>query len=138
MRILHAMMRAYAYAYHFLTALFLLGIAVVTYLGGKHTIDTGGMTDMTGEPLTRALLGIGLGGIVCVILAILGRFRWLFTIYAACAMVTMFRWFFLSSYRFENADAFQGAIWLFVGSVGAFLCSFPKMGSRTASVIRRR
>jgi hypothetical protein len=135
MKILHALMRAYAYIYHFLLAAALTGIATVAYLSGVHNINTGGMMSLTGLQLTQCLLGIGLMGIVAVLLAVFGILRFLFPIYAAGAAFTLFRWFFASGYRFGSMEAFQWGIALFVGALGALLCSLLelKAGDRKRS-----
>lgn len=127
MSIVHALLRLYAYGFHFLMAAFLVGLAVVAYVSGTHNLDPGGMVNYAGKELTDCLLGIGLTGVVVVILAILNKLRWLFPVYALLAMITLFRWFFVSSYRFPDRDAFWGALWLFVGAVGAFLGSLMEL-----------
>jgi hypothetical protein len=127
MSFVHGLLRIYAYAYHFLMAAFLVGLSVVAYLSGVHNIDSGGMVSYSGKELTDCLLGIGLAGIVVVVLAVTNKFRWLFPIYALLAMITLFRWFFVSGYRFADRDAFWGSVWLFVGAVGAFLASLLEM-----------
>lgn len=127
MSIVHGLLRFYAYAYHFLMAAFLVGLAAVAYISGTHNLDPGGMVSYSGKELSDCLLGIGLTGIVVVILAILNKLRWLFPVYALLAMITLFRWFFVSSYRFSDRDAFWGGVWLFVGAVGAFLGSLMEL-----------
>ena len=127
MSIVHGLLRFYAYAYHFLMAAFLVGLAAVAYISGTHNLDPGGMVSYSGKELSDCLLGIGLTGIVVVILAILNKLRWLFPVYALLAMITLFRWFFVSSYRFSDRDAFWGGVGLFVGAVGAFLGSLMEL-----------
>lgn len=123
MRAWNALLRTFASAYHFGVGVFLAGLAAVAYVGGVHNINTGGMTAAAGASLSRDLLLIGCGGILLSILALLGRFRWLFSLYCALAAVTMFRWFFASSYKFSSDTDFRWAIYLFAGAVGALLCS---------------
>lgn len=130
MQILHALFRAYAYVYYFVLAAFLAGIALVAYLTGVHNINTGGMTTVTGETLSRMLLAIGVVGIATVLLALLGIVRWLFPLFAIAAVVTMFRWLFLSPYSFGSAESFRLAILLFLGAIVAMLCSFLEFKNR--------
>ena len=137
MKILHALMRAYAYIFHFLLAAVLTGIATVAYLSGVHNINTGGMMSLTGLQLTQCLMGIGLMGIVSVLLAVFGVLRFLFPIYAAGATFTLFRWFFASGYRFGSMEAFQWGIALFVGCVGALLCSLLELKASDRKRSRR-
>jgi hypothetical protein len=127
MSIVHGLLRYYAYAYHFLMAAFLVGLAAVAYVSGTHNLEPGGMVNYSGKELTDCLLGIGLTGIVVVFLALFNKLRWLFPIYALLAMLTLFRWFFVSSYRFSDRDAFWSALGLFAGAVGAFLGSLMEL-----------
>lgn len=130
MRILHALMRAYAYLYHFILAALLAGIALVAYLTGVHNINTGGMTTIAGKDLSQLLLGMGILGMVLVILAILGIARWLFPLYAIGIAILMFRWLFMSPYSFSGGGEFRGAILLFLGAFLAMLFSFLEFRSR--------
>jgi hypothetical protein len=124
MKAINPLLRWYAYIYFFLLSAFLTGIALVAYKSGLHNINTGGMTTVTGEPLTRLLMAIGLCGILAVVLAIAGKFRWLLQAFGVLAVVTMFRCLFVSSYRFESSSAFQIAIWLFLAAIVAAACTF--------------
>jgi hypothetical protein len=132
MAILNALLRYYAYLYHFLSAAFLAGLGLVAYLTGVHNLNTGGMMKLSGVQLSQCLIGIGVTGIVVVVLAVLGRFRFLFPIYATLAAFTMFRWFFASGYSFGTKEAFQGGLLYFAGAAGAMLCSFLDLRSSKA------
>lgn len=138
MRFVHVLLRTYAYLYHFLLAGFLLGLSVVAYLSGTHSLDAGGMMSLTGQDLTNCLLGIGLLGVTIVLLVIFNKLRWLFPIYALGAVFTLFRWFFSSSFVFEDQKAFEGAAWLFMGAIGAFLCSLLELKRGRPAVHRKK
>jgi hypothetical protein len=124
MKALNALLRWYAYLYFFLLSAFLAGVAVVAYQSGTHNINTGGMTSVTGEPLSRLLLTIGLAGIVVVSLAIFGKLRWLLPAFAILAVLTMFQCLFLSAYRFESVSSFRTAVLFFLGGIVAAACTF--------------
>ncbi len=124
MKQLNALLRWYAYIYFFILSAFLLGLAVVAYQSGLHNINTGGMTTVAGEPLSRLLLVIGLCGLAAVSLAIFGKLRWLLSAFAAVAMVAMFRGLFVSPFRFESASSFRIAVLIFLGGVVATACTF--------------
>lgn len=119
MKALNALLRWFAYIYFFLLSALLVGLALVAYQSGMHNINTGGMTSVTGEPLSRLLMAIGLAGIVIVNLAIFGKLRWLLPVFAILAVVTMFRCLFLSSFRFESVSSFRTAVLLFLGGIVA-------------------
>ena len=124
MKALNALLRWYAYIYFFLLSAFLVGVAVVAYQSGTHNINTGGMISVTGEPLSRLLLAIGLAGIVAVNLAIFGKLRWLLPVFAVVAVITMFRCLFLSSYRFESVSSFRTGVLFFLAGIIAAACTF--------------
>jgi hypothetical protein len=135
MKVLHALMRAYAYLFHLGNALFLTGLAGVAYLTGTHNLNSGGMVSYSGKELTQCLLGIGLTGIVCVLAGVTGKLKWLFPVYAIGAAFTMFRWFFTSGYHFGSQEAFQWGVAFFAGAIGAMLCSF--LDFKTSKKARR-
>ena len=130
MKALNALLRWYAYIYFFLVSAFLVGVAVVAYESATHNINTGGMTSVTGEPLSRLLIAIGLAGIVAVNLAIFGKLRWLLPAFAILAVLTMFRCLFLSSYRFESVSSFRTAVLFFLGGILAAACTFLRKPAR--------
>ena len=127
MKILDAALRLYAYLYHLLMAAFLGGLALVAYLTGVHNINSAGMNNLRGETLTQCLAGIAVTGILSVVLAATGIFRFLFPIYAVGAAFTIFRWFFASGYSFRDQGAFAWGVWLFLGALGAMLASFLEL-----------
>jgi hypothetical protein len=63
-----------------------------------------------------------------VILAITGKLRWLFPLWAGFVLVMMFRGFFLSSYSFADAGEFKFDVWLTAGALLAFLVSLSLFG----------
>jgi hypothetical protein len=120
MRIL---LRLFSFLYHFLLSLFLFAIGVLTALSGIDNLKLG-MLPWEGAALTRAVFLLGLCGLLITILAIFGRLKVLFPIYAALILVLMVRGFFLSPYMFAGPEQFRGALWLTFGALGAFLSSW--------------
>lgn len=116
-------MRAYAYLYFAGISALLTGIALVAYLSGVHNLNTGGMMTQKGEDLTRFLLAIGIVGLVTIVLALLGKLRWLFPIYALVLTIMMFRWLFMSGYAFDDAEAFRHGILFIAGALLATVFS---------------
>lgn len=128
-------MRTFAYLYFAGISAFLTGIALVAYLSGAHNLKSGGMLTQTGEDLSRLLLAIGLAGLIIILLAVLGKVRWLFPIFALIFTIMLFRWLFMSPYTFEDADAFQMGLLIFGGAVVA--TAFSLLAFRTRKSIRR-
>jgi len=109
-------------------ALFLIGIGMVALSGG--TTLTLGMLPWTGEVVTRAVVGLGAAGILCVALAVTGAARWLFPLWTLFVLIMMLRGFFLSAYTFSSASEFKSAVWMTVGAFVAFAGSLSLFGRR--------
>ena len=123
------LLRAFAYLFHTLLSLFLLGLGIMTLMGGENNLKLG-MLPWEGAMLTRAVIIIGITGLVCVLLAVLGWLRWLFALWCLFALVMMFRGFFLGGYSFPDASQFKFAVWLTVGAFVAFLGSVTPLRRR--------
>jgi hypothetical protein len=80
-----------------------------------------GMLPWKGRELTHWLLGAGLLGLVSILLAWMGKLRFLFLLYALAVFGVMLRGYFVSSYVFSGKDEFRMALWL---TAGAFLAIF--------------
>ena len=113
-----ALLRIYSYLYHFVVALFLLGLALVAILSNSHTLNLG-MLPWKGSALTCWLGSAGLLGLLSVLLALGGKLRFLFLLYALAVFGMMFRGYFVSGYTFSGKDEFRMAIWLTVGALVA-------------------
>ena len=122
------LLRLYAYLYHLVLALFLIGIGLMAVANGKDL--NLGMLPWEGSKVTQGVLVLGVLGLVCVLLAIAGWLRWLFPFWALAVLVLMFRGFFLAPYTFSGADQFRGAVWLTIGALGAFLGSLSGSGRK--------
>jgi hypothetical protein len=127
--LLGALFRIYSYLYHLLLALFLFGIAavaVITHIqahpgegGGPHL--SLGMLPWTGHTLIHWLLGASLFGLLSILLAWMGKLRFLFLLYALALFGMMFRGYFLGGYVFSGKDEFRMAIWLTAGALVAIM-----------------
>src|ERR1700682_2012755 len=122
-----SILRACAYIYHFVLCLFLLGLGMAGMSNSPNSLKLP-MLPWEGATLTRAVAILGAVGIVCVILAITGKLRWLFPLWAGFVLVMMFRGFFLSSYSFADAGEFKFDVWLTAGALLAFLVSLSLFG----------
>jgi len=88
------------------------------------------MLPWEGAELTYWVLGLGVCGILCVLLALTGLFRLAFPLWALAVFVLMFRGFFLSPYSYSGRDHFSAAVLL---TFGAFIAAISSW-----SVLRRR
>jgi hypothetical protein len=115
-------MRAYAYIYHLILGLLMLGVSVVVLSSGNNNLRLS-MLPWTGESLTRALLWGGIIALLCVLLAITGWFRYLFPIWAMVVLVMMVRGYITGPYTFRGGSDFGWTLALIFGGLLAFLGS---------------
>ncbi len=115
-------LRIYSYLYELALALFFLAISFIAIASGATNLYLP-MFPWQGAILNRWLLGLSLLGILATLLAMTGWFRFLFPLWALTVVILMVRGLFLGSYGFSGPDQFQGAVWLVVGAIGAFLGS---------------
>jgi hypothetical protein len=124
------LLRVYSYLFHLLLSLFLLGIALVVLIEGQHNLKLD-MLPWAGAALTRAVLLLGLAGLLCLGLAILGKVRWLFPLWTLIALALMIRGFFLSGYSFSGESHFRLIVWATVGALLAVLGSLSLFGRKS-------
>lgn len=122
------LLRLYSYLFHLILSLFFVGIAIVASLSGKPL--TLKMLPWAGAALNHWVLGLGLAGLLCTVLAVTGIFRWIFPLWTLLVFALMLRGFFLTSYDFGGASEFRGAAWLTFGAFGAFLSSLSVLDRR--------
>lgn len=121
-------LRAFSYVYHLVLALFLLGLASVALISANQLrLD---MLPWKGDDLAQWLLWGSLLGILSIVLAVTGIFRYLFPVYALVVLVMMFRGYLLQPYTFAGKDAFYSTLWLIAGALLAFLASLTLLKLR--------
>jgi hypothetical protein len=121
-------LRLYSYLYHFVLALFLLGISAIALT--SHSSLNLGMFPWTGETLTTYLFYGSLLGLVSLALAITGVFRYLFPVWALVVLVLMVRGFLLAGYQFSGKDEFNRVLFLIAGAFLAFLGSLTLLRAK--------
>lgn len=114
--------RLLAYLYHLIFALYLLGISIVA-LTSHNTLKMP-FLPWSGEALTTWLIGGAIIGIVSIILAITGIFRYLFPVWAFAMLAVLVRGFLIRPYSFDGGKAeFQQIMMIIGGALLAFLIS---------------
>jgi len=124
-------LRAYAYLFEFLLALFLFLLSVVTIASGLNNLNLG-MLPWTGASLTWWVFVLSILGMLIVILAIAGSHRYLFPLWALLVLILMVRGYFLGSYYYPQGEGFSRAIWLTIGALIAFFASLTVFGRARA------
>jgi hypothetical protein len=124
--VIGALLRIYSYLYHLGLALFLLGLSVVAFASHSHSLNLG-MLPWKGSELTYWLFGAGLCGLLSILLAWMGKFRFLFLLYALAVFVMMLRGYFLGGYSFSGKDEFRMAVWMTVGALMAIFGAWSQL-----------
>jgi hypothetical protein len=122
-------LRLYSYLYHSILCLFLLGLGIIATIGGAHNLSLG-MLPWKGAELTHWVLILAISGLVSVLLAVTGVFRYLFPLWCLIVVIMMIRGFFLSPFAYSGPDQFRAVVWLVVGAIGAFLSSLQLFKSK--------
>jgi hypothetical protein len=121
LRAIWLLLRLYSYAFEFLLSLIALVLGVIGATQGNDlTLE---LLPWTGASLTYWLTGLGLIGLACTILAITGRLRFLFPLWALFVVVMLFRGYMFGSYTFSGSQGFEQAVLFFVGAILAFIGS---------------
>lgn len=121
-------LRVYSYLYHLLLCLFLLGIAIVD-MSSTSTLRLT-MLPWSGPELTSWLLWGSIAGLISIVLAVTGVFRFLFPLWALAVLILMVQGFLLKPYTFEGKASFFSILWLIGGALIAFLASLTLLRPR--------
>jgi hypothetical protein len=111
--------------FHLFLALFLIGISGVALLSGLRSLQLG-MLPWTGSTLVNAVFFGALFGLLTIILAVLGKLRFLFFLYSLAVAWLMVKGYFLSGYRFAPGEA-RIALYLTIGSLVGILGAWFQM-----------
>jgi hypothetical protein len=132
-------LRALSYGIHFLLGLLLFGLGAVSIIS-----DTPLRLEMlpwSGMELSRWLIYLGLAAVVCVTLAVLGIFRFLFPVWCLVTLILTVRGYFFSPYRFSGDDEFYwvlGFTSLLLLTFAASLTLFKAARAHPANELQRK
>ena len=115
MAALRALVRYFSYLFHLLLALFLIGVSGLAWGSGSQSLHLG-MLPWTGPTLIRVVFFASVLGLISVILAVRGTWRFLFFLWCLAVMVLLIRGYAFTGYHFSPGEA-PKAGWLVLGSV---------------------
>jgi hypothetical protein len=115
-------LRLYSYVYHFVLSLLLLGISGIAIASNVHTLNLA-MLPWKGDELIHYVFYGSIAGLISIVLAVTGIFRYLFPIWTLIIFVLMVRGFLISPYTFTGKDQFYSILALIAGAFLAFLGS---------------
>ncbi len=129
MAIVIRVFRFYSYLVHLLLALFMLGVSLVSTLGPSHALQTS-LLPWSGDTLCGLLFVSSLCGLASLALAVMGKLRFVFALWATAVLAMVFRGFFLGAHTFADRAGFMDGIYitvaLLVAAIGAWLRSGGK------------
>jgi hypothetical protein len=115
-------LRLYSYLYHVVLSLLLLGISGIAIASDVHTLNLP-MLPWKGDELIHWVFYGSIAGLISIILAVTGIFRYLFPIWTLIVFVLMVRGFLISPYTFTGIDQFYLILALIAGALLAFIGS---------------
>jgi len=121
LRAITLLLRLYSYAFEFILSLVVLVLGIIGAVTGNDLSLE--ILPWTGASLTHWMTGLGLIGLVCTVLAIMGRWRFLFPLWSLFVVIMLFRGYMFSSYSFNGMAGFQQTLWFFFGAILAFIGS---------------
>ena len=116
------LLRLYSYLYHLVLCLFLLGMSGLAKASDAHNLNLS-MLPWKGDELINWVFYGSLVGLIAIVLAITGMFRYLFPVWTLIVAVLMFRGFLIQGYVFSGKDQFYAILALILGALFAFLGS---------------
>jgi hypothetical protein len=122
------LLRVYSYLFHLGLSIFLMGMAIVAMLSSNRLRLE--MLPWQGDDLAQWLLWGNAAGILSIILAVTGIFRYLFPLWTMIVLVVMVRGYLLQPYSFGGRDQFYSTLWLIGGAFVAFLASLTLFGRK--------
>ncbi len=126
---MRTILHIYSYLFHFLLAMFLLGLALVAKLSGAPNFKLA-MLPGSDAKLVSYLLYVNLAALIALFLAIKGRLRFLYALYGMAVFFLTVRGIFFSTYKFKGEDAFKEALWFMLAAFIAMLGSLSQMRTR--------
>ena len=125
MAALKLLLRLLSVLFHALLALFLIGASGIALLSGNPALQLG-MLPWTGTKLVYILFFGGLFGLFSVLLAALGKLRFLFFLWSLVVAVLMIKGYFLGGYRFAPTEA-KTALYLSIAALLSILGAWFQM-----------
>ncbi len=122
------------YSWIFQTALCAMAIALcaATMVTGSHGLDVAWIPMPVDQQFTW-LLGLGLFGLICVLLAVSGKLRILLFLFAIYSAYMLIKGLFMSGYSFAGPTEGRNAAILVAAAVLAAIGSFPVSGRSKSS-----
>ncbi len=132
MRAIAWLLRVFCYLFHTILSLALLALGCVAVLSGAEHMKLETLP-WQGTQLNHWLIGLGILGLLSVLLAAMGKPRFLLPIWSIYVTGMLVKGIFLTStVTFDGPNDFHNWLWLLAGSVLALMGSFTLLSQRRA------
>jgi hypothetical protein len=125
LRFLRGLLRIYSWIFEALLCLLGIGVAIVSLSVGSSDPVQVDWLPWSASALPAWLIGLGVLGLMLVVLALMGRMRFLLFLFAAAVFALMAKGLFFSTHSFENADEGRTALYMVVASFVALIGAWP-------------
>ena len=129
MEVVKALLRFFAYLFHGLFALVLIAFGTLVLIAGGGQSVRLEMLPWTGSTLIVVVLLGGIFGLLTVILAIAGKLRPLFFLWALLVAIYLVKGYLFGGYRFTPGE-FKNVAYLLAGSLVALVGAFVQLFRR--------
>ncbi len=117
MAAIKALLRLFSYLFHTLLVLFLIAVSGLALASGSQSVQLR-MLPWTGPTLLYIVFFSSLAGLLMLVLAILGKLRFLFFIWALAVAAFLVKGYIFSGYRFVPGEA-RKAMYLILAALVA-------------------
>jgi len=120
-RFVNGLLKLYAYLFHLGLSTFLIGIAILAK--ASHQALHLEMLPFNQERMISRVSMLSLAGFICIFLALVRIFEFVFPLWSLAVVVLMIWGFFFTSYSFNGIHGLGWAVLLIVAAVLAFFGS---------------
>ncbi len=132
MSFINGLLKFYAYIFHFALSTFFIGIAVLASTG--HQALHLEMLPFNQENLISRVSTLSLAGFICIFLALVRIFEFVFPLWSLSVIVLLVWGFFFTTYTFKGLAGLEWALLLIVAAIfalyGSIMVLMPKRRDR--------
>ena len=118
MRFINALLRFYAYLFHLTLSAFLIGLAILATI--SHQPLNLEMLPFSSEDMVSRISLISLAGFICIFLAWMKIFEFVFPLWSLAVLALLVYGFFFTSYSFAGPVGLKWALLLILAAFLAF------------------
>jgi hypothetical protein len=125
LRFLRSLLRVYSWIFEALVCVLGIGVSIVSLSVGASDPVSIDWLPWSPATLPAWLISLGILGLICVLLAMFGRYRILLFLFAAAVFALVTKGFFFSTHSFESGAEGQTALYIVLASLLALIGAWP-------------